>query len=72
MKILAAADAHEVKAKSNEIQQTKTYKCIVWPRLNIGKHIRFEMGWFRTSDPRLQMLIASNDAFGVQILLVSD
>ena len=72
LEILAAASGHEIKAKPTEIHQAKTYKCIVWPRLNIGKHIRFEMGVFKTKDPELQKSIESNEAFGAQIRLLSE
>ena len=36
-------------------------------QLQIGKHIKFDNGFFETEDTELQALIESNNAFGVHI-----
>ncbi len=36
-------------------------------QLQIGKHVKFDNGFFETEDPELQALIESNNAFGVHI-----
>jgi hypothetical protein len=46
----------------------KGYVCNRWPFFEIGPRVKFKRGLFVTSDPELQKLIESNDAYGVQIV----
>ncbi len=60
MKSLPASNGHR-----------RVYQCSRWPRLNIGKRVRFEAGYFETEDPELQRAIESNEAYQVQIFPVN-
>jgi hypothetical protein len=44
--------------------QVKRYTCARFPRLAIGRRIRFTQGQYVTSDPDEQALIEANDWFG--------
>lgn len=46
--------------------QTKTYQCLRWPRLRLGK-VAFLDGIYSTADEDVQAMIEAHDAFGVHI-----
>lgn len=46
---------------------TRDYVCNLWPKLRIGKFVKFVGGKFSTSDETLQKQIESNGAFGSAI-----
>ncbi|SRR5687768_13303526 len=50
--------------------QARHYACARFPRLAIGRHIRFTNGLYVTSDPAEQALIEANDWFGGLIQLL--
>lgn len=45
----------------------RIYVCNLWPKLQIGKDVKFSGGMFETDKPDLQSLIEGNAAFGSSI-----
>ncbi len=45
----------------------KEYICPRYPGYSIGRHIKFEEGWYRVEDPELIRQIESNDWYRVFI-----
>ena len=45
----------------------KTYQCLRWPYLRIGKKVKFEGGRFETEDVEIQALIEAKPEFGALI-----
>ena len=45
----------------------RAYVCNTWKSLQIGRHVKFQDGFFETDDPELQNEIEKNNAFGIAI-----
>jgi len=45
----------------------KTYQCIRWPYLRIGKTVKFEGGRFETEDTEIQALVEGRPEYGALI-----
>jgi hypothetical protein len=56
--------SHERRTRANV---TRTYSCVRYPELRIGRGIVFRDGRFETADPGLQALVEGNSWFGVFI-----
>ena len=50
----------------------RVFACCQYPRLAIRSMVKFENGFFSSSDPELHALIERNQAFGVQIVEITD
>ena len=50
----------------------RKYICQQWPRLRIGKAVKFSDGVFETEDPEIQALIESRPEYGALILPAPD
>jgi len=72
LEILAVSTHCKINWESTGNQHAKTYSCTTWPRLSIGKRIRFKDSLFETTDPELQREIETNSSFGVQIRRLAD
>lgn len=46
----------------------KTYVCSKWPKLSVGKRVKFHGGIFETEDVEVQRLIEGLPEYGVHIL----